>query len=384
MSTEVSLKKPLLTLFLVVATELIGFGLIIPILPQLASQFAVKPIYIGFLMASYSLAQFIAAPILGGLSDKYGRKPILIMSKIGSCVGYIMLAFSHSYVWFLAARLLDGFSGGNISAARAYVADVTTPENRPKGMAVIGIAFGTGFILGPALGGFFYGLGQGHMPAALVAASLSFIALLFTIFLLKEPPHRSHSEPRSWQSFASVLKMPVIRYLFLIQLAYMIVFAGFETTFSVFTHRVFGFDPKQNSMLFMYSGILGLLVQGFISRKSSKSITGMVVTGFVVTAISFALLSQLTSFYGLLATLAAFSIGIGIVNTYLPSLVSVSVKGNNEGKSMGVYESIGSMGRILGPAIAYLTIFSSLEQLYLVYAVILALGAMSFLWFKKV
>ena len=147
MLNDNSLKRPFSILFLIVATELIGFGLIIPVLPQLALQFNVSTILIGVLMGAYSFAQFIASPILGTLSDRYGRKIILIISKLGTALAYVIMAKSQSYEWFLAARLLDGFTGGNIAVARAYIADITTAENRAKGMAVIGISFGIGFLL---------------------------------------------------------------------------------------------------------------------------------------------------------------------------------------------------------------------------------------------
>ena len=139
-------------LFLVVATELIGFGLIIPVLPQLALKFETSSFMIGLLMASYSIAQFFSAPLLGYFSDKIGRKPVLLLSKFGTVLSYMLLAVSQSYTLFLMARLLDGFTGGNISVVRAYVADVTTEKDRPKGMAIIGISFGFGFIIGPAIG----------------------------------------------------------------------------------------------------------------------------------------------------------------------------------------------------------------------------------------
>ncbi|MEK7299169.1 MAG: MFS transporter [Candidatus Margulisiibacteriota bacterium] len=150
-------KKPprfaLFTLFWVVATELIGFGLIIPVLPQIAARYQPNPYLLGFLLASYSLCQFFSAPILGRLSDKYGRKPVLLVSKMGTCISYLIFAFSGTYWLILLSRMLDGFTGGNISVARAYVADVTTDEHRSRGMAVIGMAFGFGFLLGPAMGG---------------------------------------------------------------------------------------------------------------------------------------------------------------------------------------------------------------------------------------
>ena len=366
-------KRALMILFMVVATELIGFGLIIPILPQLTEMFSVSPIQVGFLLAAYSIAQFIAAPILGMLSDVYGRKPVLVLSKLGTCFAYIVLAFSKTYHWFLVARLLDGFTGGNISTARAYVADVTSAEDRPKGMAVIGISFGVGFILGPALGGFLYRFEGEHFVPALVAGALSFISFLVTLFYLKEPIVRQSRSQNQLKAFWEILKSPQIQFVCLLQLIYMMAFAGFETTFSLFTYRMFGYSPEENSWLFVYSGLVALLIQGTITRRSSKRLAFMTLVGIAITAISFSVLSVMTHFVGLLLILAFFSIGIGLVQAYLPSLLSLLVRQHSDGKVMGLYESLGSLGRILGPLFAYLAIFSSIRGLYEVYAIVLSL-----------
>ena len=183
-------RRSFIVLFLLVATELIGFGLIIPVLPQIARQYQSNALLLGILLGSYSFTQFLSFPILGSLSDRFGRKPLLILCKIGTIIGYIIMAFSGSYAGLLIARLIDGFTGGNISVAKAYVTDITSPEDRPKGMAVIGMAFGTGFILGPALGGLLYSEPVNHFFPALVAASLSLFAAILTFFLLEEPKHR--------------------------------------------------------------------------------------------------------------------------------------------------------------------------------------------------
>ena len=180
-------KKSLFTVFILVATELIGFGLIIPILPQISQQFTSSGILMGLLLSSYSLAQFIAAPILGQLSDNYGRKPILILSKVGTIISYIILAQTSSYLGLLISRLLDGFTGGNIAVARAYLSDITEKEHRSKAMAIIGISFGTGFIIGPAIGGICYSLANNFSIAGYVGAALSLASLLITQLYLNEP-----------------------------------------------------------------------------------------------------------------------------------------------------------------------------------------------------
>ena len=149
------MSRPLLVIFLTVFVNLVGFGIIIPLLPFYAETFGASPLVIGLLFAAFSLAQLVAAPILGALSDRYGRRPVLIFSLIGTVVSFVMLAIAHSLAMLFAARIIDGLSGGNITIARAYIADVTEPEERAKAFGFLGAAFGLGFIVGPGLAGLF-------------------------------------------------------------------------------------------------------------------------------------------------------------------------------------------------------------------------------------
>ena len=375
-----SQKRAFLTLFLVVATELIGFGLIIPILPQLAAQFESSGLLLGFLMASYSIAQFISAPILGKLSDRYGRKPVLMFSKLGTVLAYIILAFAQSYSLFLVSRIIDGFTGGNIAVARAYVSDITTKKDRPKGMALIGISFGVGFILGPALGGLLYGLESGHMIPALVAGSLSFLAFLFTVFLLEEPTRKKEmgSPVKFLQALPQVAKSPAVLIICGVQMMYLILFSGFETTFSIFTHRLFQFSIQDNSLLFFYIGFLALIFQGYLSRKASSKIKSVTLFGLVVLSASYILLGINNTTTGLYIVLIFMSMGISIVNTYLPSLLTLNSDERSTGLVMGVYDSLGSLGRIIGPLVVYTTLFTALPLLYILSGCILAVCTVLF------
>ena len=368
-----SYKKPFLILFLIVATELIGFGLIIPIFPQLSLKFQSNPYLLGFLMAAYSLAQFFAAPILGALSDRYGRKKILLLSKLGTVFAYIILGLSQSYMGFLIARLLDGFTGGNISVARAYVADITSPEDRPKGMAIIGISFGVGFILGPALGGFLYGTSYGHLLPALVAGGLSLLAFVFTLMYLEEPEKHRQSDAAIKTLFSGFkyLTSFIIAFICLSQLIYMIMFSGFETTLSIFTQYEFGLTEKDNSWLFVYAGVLGLIIQGSIARKTPKNMVLVIALGFAAVAIGFIGFAKSFTLIPFLAFLAVMSLGIALVNVYLPSLMSKMASSENQGAVMGVFEGVSSLSRILGPLIAYSSMMSVLRFGYFVYGLIL-------------
>ena len=361
-----SLKKSLFAIFLIVATELIGFGLIIPILPQLALQFNVSGLWMGLLLSSFSLAQFIASPILGAASDKWGRKNILVLSKLGTALSYILLANAATFPLFLAARLLDGFTGGNIAVARAYISDVTTPENRAKGMAVIGMSFGVGFVLGPALGGFLFGAFQGHFIPALVAASLSLLATFFTLIFIEEPKKKKSSTKSIFtlNHFKYLKKRPILIIL-TTQLIYMCCFAGFETTFAIFTFQEYGYTHQQNSQIFLYLGILALIIQGGIVRKSFKNLKFASILGIGLTGIAFVTLGTSPGTTLLYGSLIFLSLGIALLNTHLPALLSTSTDSEESGKIMGLYESIGSLSRIIGPILLFTSFFGNIPKAYL-------------------
>jgi MFS transporter, DHA1 family, tetracycline resistance protein len=382
-------RKAFIILFCVVATELIGFGLIIPVLPQIAKKFSLSGTSLGILLAAYSFAQFIANPILGSLSDRYGRRPILILSKLGTCIAYIIMANAFSYYGLLVARLLDGFTGGNISVARAYIADITSPENRAKGMAVIGIAFGTGFIIGPGIGGLIYASSSSHSMAAYIAGSLSLIATLLTLFFLKESKDFSKEETsdsdkehtqtatpllhRLW-GLSRLVSTKIIGIILATQFIFMSIFSGFETSFSVFTETIFGYTETENSLLFFYVGILALLIQGGITRKAFRNLSLGVSIGLGITAVSLYGLSLSNTLPRLGVSLALLSLGIALVNTHLPALLSIHSDDKKAGKVMGIYESIGSLSRIIGPLLIYISFFNNLGLAYQCYAIILTLS----------
>ncbi len=381
--TDSEKKRALVTLYLVVATELIGFGLIIPILPQIAASFHKPGLMTGALLAAYSLAQFVASPILGSLSDRYGRKPVLVFSKLGSVLAYIILAVSGNYWLMLLARLLDGFTGGNISAARAYVADITSEADRPKGMAVIGLAFGTGFILGPALGGFLYGSGNaGFQLAAIVAGSLSLIAVILTICLLKEPPRSTPRRPFTFTQFKEI-KHPVVISILAIQLVYMVTFSAFETTFSVYTHHKFSFSPRDNSLIFLYLGLLGLVIQGAISRRKSARPIVPLSLGLTGVAIGFLGIHFSTSLPALLIGLISLAFGVALTNAFLPAVLSIVTAEENRGATMGVYEGVGSISRVIGPLLGYAPYITPLSGGYRFFFGGLIGAIVVFGWFNK-
>ena len=368
-----NLNKSLFILFLVVATELIGFGLIIPVLPVIAKNYDLNYFFLGFLMASFSMAQFIASPILGSLSDRFGRKPVLIFSKLGTVLSYLLLAYANNYWMFLCARLFDGFTGGNIAVARAYVADITDKHSRAKGMAVIGISFGIGFIIGPILGGLLYRGLSGQFVAAIVAGSLSLIAMLLTVFFLKEPV--VHKPAKTfWNNLSEgieVCKRGPVMLILATYLFYMVVFSGFETTFSVFLNYVFLMNLNQISWMFVFTGVIGLFVQGYLSQKASSNYQKFTLLGILCLSLSFMGLSFVEGFYFLLFFLSFFAASISIVSVFMPSLLTSFTDEDTVGAVMGMYEGVGSLGRILGPLLAYSFPLTFIRDQYFYYGVFL-------------
>ena len=380
MKQQSSNKRVFLILFLVVATELIGFGLIIPVLPQIAHQFQTNGLMLGMLLATYSAAQFFAGPILGGLSDKYGRRPVLILSKLGTVISYLILAKAGSFWMIFLSRLIDGTTGGNISVARAYVADITTPENRSKGMALIGIAFGVGFVVGPGLGGLLYQSGSHAIPA-LVAGGLSLLALIGTIIWLDEPSKKSSLPSQNLAIFQWVkhINTSTIKWILILQLVYMIIFSGFETTFALYNLNEFGFDKTQNSLMFFVIGLFGLVIQGGLARRTVTNTKRVVGIGVLVVAFSYVCLSLVTTVQTLILALGIMALGIGLVMIYLPTLLSHETTANHVGAVMGIYESMGSLARVLGPLIAYLTIYNNIRLGYLMFGISLVVMSALFL-----
>jgi DHA1 family tetracycline resistance protein-like MFS transporter len=349
------------TLFLIVFIDLIGFGLIIPLLPFYGEHFHASPAQVGLLMASYSFAQFVTAPLWGRLSDRIGRKPVLAMSLFGAVISYVWLAGADSLWMLYAARSLNGAMAGNIAAAFAYVADVTTPSNRAKGMGMVGAAFGLGFILGPAIGGML----AGHDPAnadyaspALAAAGLSALAMLLTITLLPESlskvvrrQNAQLSRASRWQLLGEALRHPGIGRLIFIAFLATFVFAGMETTFAMWSRRQFGWGPEQNGYLFAFVGLISAGVQGGLVGRLAQRFgeRRLVVAGSGALAIGMLGIPLSGTLTLLATTMFVVALGFSLMTPSLNSLVSLNVGAGIQGGTMGVTRSATTLARVLGP-----------------------------------
>lgn len=357
-------------LFLIVLIDLIGFGIIIPLLPFYAEHFDADPGTVGLLMASYSLAQFIAAPFWGRLSDRIGRRPVLLVSLAGSVVAYVFLAYADTLWMLFAARIAGGLMAGNIGAAFAYVADVTTKENRAKGMGLVGAAFGLGFILGPAIGGILAGsdpLNADYTSPALAAAGLSAVALIAGIFQLKEslaPEVRAElrSQPRKkrLRQFLDALTLPHVGLLMALGFLATFVFAGLETTFAMWSRRTYGWGPEQNGWIFAYVGLLSAALQGGLIGRLAKRFgeANLIAQGAAALAIGIGLIPFATELWILLIVLSVAAYGFSVITPALNSLISLQVPDTEQGGIMGVTRSVTTMARVLGPAFAGLVFLS--------------------------
>jgi DHA1 family tetracycline resistance protein-like MFS transporter len=361
----------MVVLFLVVVIDLIGFGIIIPLLPFFAEHYQASPFQVGLLMAVYSLTQFVAAPFWGRLSDRIGRRPVLLFSLAGAVLAYLWLGVAEELWALFAARAVGGFMAGNISAAFAYVADITTRETRAKGMGMIGAAFALGFTIGPAIGGILAGSDPHNadfQSPAFAAAGLSAFALILGIFTLKESlsdeiRKRIAEKPKEIQSkqFQIALKKPNIRLLLLLSFLAVFAFAGIEATFALWSRRQYGWGPEQNGYLFALIGFSGALLQGGLIGRMSKRFgeANLIVQGSIALTLGIGLIPFATELWMLIIVMLIAVYGFSVISPSLNSLISLETNEEDQGGMMGVARSATTLARVGGPVWAG-TLFSVL------------------------
>jgi len=348
----------MLALFFVVFIDLIGFGMVIPLLPLLGEAVGATPWDVGLLMASFSACQFVATPLWGALSDRVGRKPVVLAGLAGSAICYALMAQADTYWELFATRALAGLMAGNISAAFAYAADTTSPENRTKAMGIIGAAFGLGFIGGPALGGLLAGPGHAiadFAPPALAAAALSGTALVLALLTLKEslkPDSHSHDGRRT--GIKEALSSPALAFPLAAIFISTFAFAGMETTFAMWSERALAWGPRQNGFMFAYMGLVAALVQGGGTHRLAKKLgewkTALI--GAVLLAAGMAASVLADSVWLLAGPAAAMALGFGLVSPSLNAALSMVAKSNGMGAAMGAGRSVSTAARALGPVAA--------------------------------
>ena len=344
------MSRPLLVIFLTIFVNLVGFGIIIPLLPFYASTFGATPFVVGLLFASFSLAQLIASPLLGELSDRWGRRPVLILSLIGTAVSFAMLAVAQSLAMLFAARIVDGLSGGNITTARAYIADITEEENRAKAYGVLGAAFGLGFIVGPALGALFSHIS--YTAPIWAAAAITVAATVMAWVWLPETVHRAHAGGGApWHAVRELSHRPGLRLLLAIDFIYWMSFAVYQTTFALFGAHRFGFNATHTGYLLSAFGALGVIVQGGLVGPIARSIGNRttLVLGLLCTGAGWFGSALTYSVPVFVAMLVPAAFGIGLCNATLIALVSNAASRREQGRVQGAAGALESLGRTLGP-----------------------------------
>lgn len=344
------MSRPLLIIFLTIFVNLVGFGIIIPLLPFYAETFGASPLVIGLLFAVFSLCQLIAAPALGDMSDRYGRRPVLIFSLAGTVVSFVMLAMAHSIPMLFLARIVDGLSGGNISTARAYVADVTEPKDRAKAYGLIGAAFGLGFIMGPALSGILAKIS--YTAPVWAAAAITLVATVMAWLWLPETVHRQAAGTgMPFRNLAAMLQRPGLRRMLWIDFIYWFAFAIFQTTFALFMARRFGFDVSQTGYFFAGFGVLGAVVQGLMIRpivhRLGDKPTFMLGLACTSAGLIAATLAPTLVLFTIALVPLAFGIGFG--HPTVSALVSRAGRGDEQGRVQGAAGAMESLGRAMGP-----------------------------------
>jgi DHA1 family tetracycline resistance protein-like MFS transporter len=367
------MRSPLLVIFVTVFIDLIGFGIVIPVLPYYVegSRFNASPSMVGLLFASYSIMQLFFTPVLGRLSDKHGRRPILLISLLGTAAGFLILGLATTLWMLFLGRIIDGISGGNISTAQAYIADVTTPENRAKGMGMIGAAFGLGFIFGPAIGGVLSRWGI-EVPF-LFAAGLSLANATLLYFVLPETVTKDHPAKASaatgrWGQLFEALKQKRLAFVLAVYFLFIVAFSIMTSSFALFTMFRFGFDAHDTGWLFVYVGVIGAVIQGGLIGRLVKLFgePRLVIAGallFAVSLFTIPLTGPHTGLATLLLVGALFAVGNALSTPSLTSLASKSVGRAEQGGVLGVTQSVASLARAVGPLIASAMIYSAVAQM---------------------
>jgi len=348
-------RSPLPLIFGTIFLDLVGFGIVIPVLPLYAERFGASPLVVGLLLGIYSAMQCLFAPILGRLSDRVGRRPVLLVSVIGTAAGFLLMGLANSLWLLFVARVIDGVTGGNISTAQAYIADVTPPEQRSRGMGLIGAAFGLGFICGPALGGLL-----SHVSLAAPFIFASFLAAVNAVaiycFLPESLPVERRAETRERAAFSALVRQARQRPLGVILAAYFFTTVSFSlltATYALFTERRFGYNAAQNGYLFAGQGLLGAIIQGGLLGWLVKAFGDkkLVVAGTATLALSLFLLPLSGTTAALLLVTTGVAIGHSLVLAPLNGLASKGVSEASQGRVLGMMQSASSFARIVGPVL---------------------------------
>jgi len=362
-------RSPLLPIFLVVLVDVLGFTIVYPLLPFYAERFGASPLVATTMVSVYALCSLFSTPVIGRLSDQFGRRKLLLLSQAGTCIGFIVLGLADHLWMVFVGRVLDGLTAGNLSTAQAYISDHTKPENRTKAFGIIGIAFGIGFSLGPALGGWLGGGGHEHVPF-LVAAGLSALSMVCTYTLL-EPgapaamagaagatgPGGKRPALFDFGVYLEFFRRPGLGSLYLQFFAFCFMFSAFMSGFALFAERSFvtaeghPWTSREVGFLFAYTGVLGIFIQGGILGRLAKRMgeAKLTILGFIAALIAYGVLGFVTTIAALVAISTVAAFGNGVLRPAITSQLTQRVGRHEQGAALGISASLNSLAMTLAP-----------------------------------
>ena len=358
-------KKPLVVIFLTVFIDLIGFGIIIPLSPYLASEFGADALQVGLLMTVYSAAQFLFSPLWGQLSDKFGRRPIILISLLGAGIAHLVFAMAQTYWLLFAARLLAGVFGANISTAMAYIADITGEKDRSKNMGLVGAAFGLGFVLGPSLGSLFGYVGEmlgtappfGKSFSAVIAGLICLANFAFAWKALKESLPRERrgvrqKKPR-FEMIMVHLKRPVVGPLQVMYFLSSFAMAHMEASLFLLVQDDFQWSLTKAGLGFAYVGMIMVVTQGYLIRKLLPKLGEpyLLASGLLMKGLGLAGIALSGNVWDLAISVTLLGLGTGFINPALSGSISLLTSKDQQGGVMGVSQSLSALGRIVGPVL---------------------------------
>lgn len=349
-----------ITLFLVVFLDLVGFGMIIPVFPFYAERIGVAPSSVIFFLGLYSFGQLVGAPLWGSFSDRVGRRPVLLLTLLANAIASWMLAYADTGLTLALSRVISGLAAGNISAAYAYTTDITTDATRPKALGLLGSAFGMGFILGPALGGVLAGGNVEDTSAfgrvAHGAAILSVVAFVLTLLRLPEslPPEQRRARTTRREPLASYFRRPALRDLLFATLVVIAAVAIFQSTLALFGAEKLGIGPRTLGWIYGFTAVISVTIQGGVIGRLTKRFgaESLAKFGTVMIGIGLAFIPFAPSVPWLCATLSVFAVGSACFNPSMSGLVAAKAEPHERGGVLGAYQGAASLGRVVGPMVA--------------------------------
>ncbi len=354
-------KSPLLSIFLIVVVDVLGLTIILPLLPFYAESMGATPRIVGLLVSAYAVCQLIAGPPLGHLSDRVGRRQVLLVSQMGTCAGFLILASAQTLWMVFLARIIDGLTAGNLTVAQAYIADVTEAENRTKAFGIIGIAFGLGFLVGPGISGFLAQFNPTYPIFA--AAALSFTSIMCTYFLLPSVKPHAHPEMAEgvsrWKMLTEAFRDQNLAPMLWQFFAFTFAFSTFFSGFALFAERRFlhngaPFGTKEVGYVFAFSGLIGILIQGGGMGRLVKSFgeNRLVQMGFVTMAVGFVLLAGVHAIPYMLVAIGLLTFGSAILRPSLTTMITTHAPRHRQGMVIGLMQVLMSISQIVAPVIA--------------------------------